>query len=148
MDKVKMQYEVGQRISREVTFDEESIREFARLAGDENPLHHDKELAARTRFRGLIASGTHSAAIMMSPLTAFTVQFGSVLGLEFSVKFRKPVRAGEHLHIEWEISEIEEKPSLEGSIVSFTGQVINNKGETVVSGFMKCLIMKSSGSLS
>ena len=143
-----MQCEVGQRISREVTFDEESIREFARLVGDENPLHHDKELAARTRFRGLIASGTHSAAVMMGPMTAFAVQFGSALGLEFSVKLKKPVRAGEHYRIEWEISKIEEKPSLKGSIVSFTGRVINNKGETMLSGFVKCLIMESTDSLS
>lgn len=136
-----MECVVGQRFSRDVTVDEESIREFARLVGDENPLHHDKELASLTRFGGLIASGTHSASIMMGAVAAFTAQFGPSLGLEFFVKLRKPVRAGERLHIEWEVSAIEKKPSLGGSIVSFTGRVINNKGETAVSGSAKGLVM-------
>lgn len=143
-----MECVVGQRFSRDVTFDEKSIREFARLAGDENPLHYNAELASRTRFGGLIASGTHSAAIMMGAVSAFSARFGPALGLEFSVKLRRPVRAGECLHIEWEVSAIEEKPKLGGSIVSFTGRVINNKGETAVSGFAKGLLFPRVDSLS
>lgn len=148
MEKAKVECVVGQRFSRDITFDEESIREFARLAGDENPLHYNTELASRTRFGGLIASGTHSAAIMMGAVAAFSARFGPALGLEFSVKLKRPVRAGERLHIEWEVSAIEEKPSLGGSIVSFTGRVINNKGETAVSGFAKGLLLPGVDSLS
>ena len=142
-----MECVVGQRFSRDVTFDEESIREFARMVGDKNQLHHDKEMASRTRFGGLIASGTHSAAIMMGVVTAFSAQFGPSLGLEFSVMLRKPIRAGERLHIEWEVSAIEKKPSLGGSVVSFTGRMINNKDETAVSGFVKGLLMMEDDSL-
>lgn len=143
-----MECVVGQRFSRDVTIDDQSIREFARLVGDENPLHHDKELASLTRFGGLIASGTHSASVMMGAMAAFTVQFGPSLGLEFSVKLRKPVLAGEHLRIEWEILAIERNSFLGGRVVSFNGRLINNKGETVVSGFAKGLIMANADAFS
>ena len=139
---------VGQRFSRDVTVNQESIREFARLVGDENPLHHDKGLAALTRFGGLIASGTHSASIMMGAVAAFTAQFGPSLGLEYSVKLRKPVRAGERLRIEWEVSAIERNPLLGGRVVSFNGRLINDKDETVVSGFAKGLIMANADAFS
>ncbi|HSC22862.1 MAG TPA: MaoC family dehydratase, partial [Casimicrobiaceae bacterium] len=56
---------VGARASRRVTFDAGSIRRFASLCGDHNPLHHDERAAAQGPFGTLIASGPHVVALMM-----------------------------------------------------------------------------------
>ncbi len=49
---------VGEIFERIVTFDEQGARTFATLVGDFNPLHHDDEFARKSRFGGLIISGT------------------------------------------------------------------------------------------
>jgi acyl dehydratase len=46
------------------TFTEENIIAFAR-ANDPQPFHLDKEAAERSPYRGLIASGWHTAAVWM-----------------------------------------------------------------------------------
>ena len=56
---------VGERFSRRVTLDADSIRTFASLCGDHNPLHHDAQAAAAGPFGALIASGPHVVALMM-----------------------------------------------------------------------------------
>ena len=50
----------GERFSREHIFSVGEAIAFALAAGDDNPLHHDAEFAARTRFGQLIVSDTQS----------------------------------------------------------------------------------------
>jgi acyl dehydratase len=40
-----------ERFSSEVTLSPETVVSFANAAGDNNPIHHDPEFAATTRFR-------------------------------------------------------------------------------------------------
>jgi len=54
-----------QRFSSRELLTLDSVSRFARAAGDENPLHHAADCAARTRFRGSIASGPHTSALLM-----------------------------------------------------------------------------------
>ncbi len=58
-----------ERFSSEVTLNPTLVSEFAKAAGDFNPMHHDPEFAANTRFKKLIASGTHTTALLLG-LTA------------------------------------------------------------------------------
>ena len=51
-----MDLEVGQTASRELTVTAETVRKYAEVTGDYNPLHFDEEFAQKTRFGGLIAS--------------------------------------------------------------------------------------------
>src|SRR4030067_3150938 len=53
---------VGERFTEEARFSKEEIAEFARLAGDFNPLHHDEEFARANRFQGIIACGPQTAS--------------------------------------------------------------------------------------
>jgi acyl dehydratase len=48
---------VGQTASRELTVTSDTVRSFAELTGDFNPLHFDEAFANGTRFKGLIAQG-------------------------------------------------------------------------------------------
>jgi len=119
---------IGERFSRRVTFDADSIRRFAESCGDANPLHHDEAAAARSPFGTLIASGPQTAALMMGLNATFFCARYDALGLGFQFRFVKAVPAGATLTLEWTIRGSERKPSLAGHIVSVTGRAFDDDG--------------------
>lgn len=132
MTAVQPPVRVGDRFEREVTLDEASIAAFATAAGDANPLHHDREVAARSRFGGLIASGPQTSSLLLGLCATWFTARGESVGLEFTFRFRKAVRTGESLHLAWHIVAIEPKPSLKGDLVSIEGRAINSAGDVVL----------------
>jgi acyl dehydratase len=114
---------IGDRITAEKRLDKATISEFARLCGDNNPLHHDEAYARASRFGGIIACGPHLSSLLMGMVaTHFSRDIASV-GLEFGFRFRKAVPADEHLNLSWEVIAIEQKPSLGGELVSLEGKI-------------------------
>jgi len=124
---------VGERFSRRVTFDAASIRTFATLCGDHNPLHHDPDAAAAGPFGALIASGPHVVALMMGLDATFLSSRGDALGLGFEFRFDKAVREGAALTLEWTVTGAAPKASLAGHIVSVEGRAVDDAGITYVS---------------
>jgi acyl dehydratase len=86
---------VGARITGEVALSLEEIAQFARLSGDLNPLHHDEQYAAQTRFGGVIVSGPQFTSLMMGLTATYFSQETAMPGLEFTFHFRKAVKVGE-----------------------------------------------------
>ena len=74
--------------------DRETIRRYAELTADYNPIHVDPEFAATTPMRGVIAHGTLSMNLL---LQAIAETFGpeALAGAELDVRFLKPVREGD-----------------------------------------------------
>ena len=126
--------EIGARFVRRVTFDADSIRAFAELCGDHNPLHHDDALAAAGPFGTLIASGPHVTALMMGLDATFFTRDHEALGLGFEFRFVRAVPAGVTLTLEWAVASVEPKASLEGDIVVVDGRAIDDEGNVYVSG--------------
>src|ERR1044071_5424880 len=94
------------RFSREITLTPQSVAEYARAAGDTNPIHFDEAFAAATRYRRLIASGTQTTALLLG-LTADQFSKGtSMVGLEYWVRFRRPVFADETIRLAWLIIKV------------------------------------------
>ena len=137
---------VGARFTRRATFDAESIRRFASLCGDENPLHHDLQAAAASPFGTLIASGPHVAALMMGLDATFLSRRHDALGLGFEFRFVKVVPAGSDLMLEWTITAIDPKPSLRGDIVSVEGRAIDDAGRVYVTASGRNLVRGPGGS--
>ena len=131
---------VGAQASRRVTFDAESIRRFATLSGDHNPLHHDERAAAAGPFGTLIASGPHVVALMMGLDATFLSQRDLALGLGFEFRFVKAVPAGTTLSLEWTVSGIEHKASLAGDIVSVEGRAVDDAGTVYVTATGRNLV--------
>ena len=131
---------IGERFSRKVTFDADSIRSFATLCGDANPLHHDEAAAARGRFGTLIASGPQTAALMMGLNATYFCERFDALGLGFSFRFVKAVPAGSSLTLEWTIVRSEHKPALRGYIVSVDGRAVDDDGVVFVTASGENLI--------
>lgn len=94
---------VGDKFSKTHTFNEDQVRAFAIEAGDTNPLHHDTEVAAASRYKKLIVSGTHSTALVLGLTASHFSKNYSVVGVSFSVEFHRPVFADATVQIEWEV---------------------------------------------
>ena len=131
---------VGARASRRVMFDAESIRRFAMLSGDHNPLHHDERTAAAGPFGTLIASGPHVVALMMGLDASFLSRDAEALGLGFEFRFVKAVPAGTELTLEWTITGIEYKASLDGDVVSVEGRAVDDAGIAYVTATGRNLV--------
>ena len=131
---------VGERFARRAILDADSIRDFARLCGDHNPLHHDTQVAAAGPFGTLIASGPHVAALMMGLDATFLSQHALALGLGFEFRFVKAVPAGLELTLEWTITGVDYKPSLAGHIVSVDGRAIDDAGAVYVTATGRNLV--------
>ncbi len=76
------------------TITESDIVLFCGISGDTNPLHLNKEYAARTRFRGVIAHGMLPASLISAVLGTKLPGPGAVY-VSQNCRFRAPVRAGD-----------------------------------------------------
>jgi acyl dehydratase len=124
---------VGDTFQKTVTLDAAAIKQFAIAAGDHNPLHHNETLAAQSRFGGLIASGTHSSALILGVIASYLSERWPSLGLGFSVRLKKAVRAGETLTVSGRVVSITPKPSLKGDLAVIEAEMRNADGQAAVS---------------
>ena len=113
---------------------EAEILAFARQY-DPQPMHTDPDFAARTPFRGLIASGWHSCAMFMRLQADAMLKESSAIaspGVD-GIRWLRPVRAGDVLRAEAEVVEI--APSRRRSdrgLVKHDCKVFNQKDELVM----------------
>ena len=99
---------VGQRFvtaSHFLTVDE--IKTFA-SAYDPQPFHTDAEAAKDSFFKGLAASGWHTAAMTMRLMVDGEFKpAGGILGVGFEeLSWPRPVRPGDELHAKSEVLEV------------------------------------------
>ena len=121
-----------ERFSSTVTLTPARASEFARAAGDENPIHHDENYAAQTRFGRPVASGTQTTAHLMALTASHFSKTGPMVGLEFWFKFRRPVFADETISLEWLVVQVKENARLGGDVVELRGRARNAEGVTAV----------------
>lgn len=128
------------RFSSQVTLTPESVADFARGVGDLNPVHHDPEYAAGTRFGRRIASGTQTTALLLALTATHFSRHGAMLGLEYWVRFRRAVYADETIRLEWLVVSVREAPKLNGHIVDLRGRVVNEAGVTALGAKGRVLV--------
>ena len=98
---------VGRRfVTKTHALDEAQIKAFA-AQFDPQPFHLDDELARRTLFGGLAASGWHTAAITMRLLVEHGLPLAEgIISSGGEMRWPKPTRPGDVLHVECEIVEV------------------------------------------
>lgn len=132
--------EIGETFSQQITLTEAEIGDFARRCGDMNPLHHDRDYAAKTRFTRILACGPHYTSLLMGLAATHFSKQGAMLGLEFNFNFRRPVLADDTITLEWEVSDVLNKDSLGGELIGLTGKITNHLDKVVLSATGKVLV--------
>lgn len=124
---------LGMRFKSEtVKISEEDIKQFA-ARFDPQPFHLDDEAAKQTIFRGLAASGWHTAAIAMS-LAVQIRPFGPhpLIGLGVDgLRWMLPVRPGDSLHLEGEVVGLTPSRTKPQGVALVKWTLYNQNGEPV-----------------
>lgn len=107
-------------------------RQFDRL-----PFHLDEAAAAKTHFKGLVASGLHTlsvaASIVVDEFLAGAAMAGGA-GMN-NVRWTKPVRPGDEIAVHLTISRVESHPKqLRLGVVSTLLKVTTQDGSVVMTG--------------
>ena len=129
-----------ERFSSEVTLTPALVAAYAHAAGDSNPVHHDPEFAAASRYGRLIASGTHTTALLLGLTASHFSKKGSMLGLEFWVRFRRPVFADETVRLEWLVVKVTPNAKLQGEVVELRGRILGEDGATALGAKGRVLV--------
>jgi 3-hydroxybutyryl-CoA dehydratase len=121
---------VGHTASFTKTITSDDVAMFAKVSGDDQPLHLDAAFAARTRFKKPIAHGMLSAGLISAALgTKLAPEFVAVY-LSQQLRFRMPVNIGDTITADLEVTAVDS----EKRILTVRTDCLNQQGEAVVKG--------------
>lgn len=120
---------VGDRARRTRTVTAQDIVLFTAITGDRNPVHYDAELAAASRFGGIIVQGGVTSGLLNAVVAEDLPGPGSVF-LETSWAYLAPVRPGDTITAEVEVVEARaDKP-----VSRLRTTIVDQHGTTVLDG--------------
>lgn len=126
---------VGDALEISKQISEEDITKLIEISGDDNPLHTDEEFARRTIFKGRIAHGILSAALVSAALTKL---FGpGNLWLTQTIRYTFPVRIGDTVTAKLRITSIDAR-----GVATVETNVVNQDGRVVLEGTAESKIMR------
>jgi acyl dehydratase len=136
------EFELGDTVTTEehvVTAAE--IMAFARLSGDDNPMHTDPEYAKTHMFGQRVAHGL----LILSITSGLTWQLGfmqnTVLAFrDLEWKFSRPVFIGDRIRVEAQVHQRKAMPRLGGGAVIFEVRVLNQNDDIVQRGKWNVLV--------
>lgn len=125
----------GQRFagSARIRVEESRLKDFA-AEFDPQPFHLDESAASGSIFRGLAASGWHTAAITMRLLVDSDFKpAGGIVGAGFDeLRWPLPVRPGDELRVESEVLEVRQSKSRpEQGMAKVRTTTLNQDGKAV-----------------
>lgn len=145
MDRLYLEdLQVGQRFTSDTYLMEESrIKEFA-AEFDPQPFHLDEAAGRASVFKGLVASGWHTAAVAIRLLATGGLPIANgLIGFGGEIAWPKPTRPGDLLHIESEIVEIAPSRSKpQQGVVTVRSRMFNQNDEVVYLLTAKLLVFR------
>ena len=125
--------QVGDAATRSRLVTARDIELFTEISGDRNPLHYDAELAARSRFGGIVVQGGVSTAVLNAVVAEDLPGPGSVF-LQLDLRFLAPVRPGDVITGAVEVTSVRDDKPITGLDV----RVTRDDGVLAVSGTAVC----------
>jgi acyl dehydratase len=119
----------GDRAEITRVVEQDDIVAFVEAVGDYNPLHSDAAYAAGTPFRAPIAPGIYTAGLISAVIGTQLPGPGAIY-LSQSLKFVKPVKAGDRVTARVEVIEV----IRERNRIRLQTVCVNQRGEDVLSG--------------
>jgi acyl dehydratase len=135
---------LGQRFTSGLYhLDRDQIKAFA-ADFDPQPFHLDEMTAEHSLFRGLAASGWHTAAVTMRLLVTGGLPLAcGLIGLGVEIAWSKPVRPGDTLKVESEITGISPSTTKpDRGVVKVRSVTINQNGDQVQALTAKLLVFR------
>lgn len=139
-------FEAGQtyRGPSRIRIDKERIKAFA-AEFDPQPFHLDEKAASESIFRGLAASGWHTAALTMKLLVESDLKpAGGIVGAGFDdFRWPRPVRPGDELRVESEVLEVRPSKSRPNQgLIKVKTTTLNQNGEAVQLSIGNLIVMR------
>ncbi len=131
--------------SREYEMTLEEIKEFAHKYDPQ--VFHTNEEAAKDHpiFQGIAASGWHTSAVTMRLWTECFPTAHGLIGSESSLRWPRPARPGDRIHVEVEIVAVNpSKTKTDRGIVSYITQAKNQHGDVLLISTTKIVVFKKS----
>jgi acyl dehydratase len=119
----------GDRAEITRVVEQDDIAAFVDAVGDHNPVHSDPAYAAATPFKAPIAPGIFTAGLISAVIGTQLPGPGAIY-LSQSLKFVKPVKAGDVITARAEIVEV----LAERNRIRLQTVCVNQRGEEVLSG--------------
>ena len=137
-----MEVRVGQKARRSLEVTEATVRAYAEMTGDWNPLHFDEGFAARTKFGRRVAQGGITSGVL-NALVAMDLPGPGTVFMSQNLKFVAPVYIGDTITGEVEVLEVHPaKP-----VTRLRVRVERAAGETVLEGEAWCYTFSGEGAL-
>lgn len=121
--------QVGDYARRTRVVSARDIELFTEITGDRNPVHYDEELAAQSRFGGIVVQGGVTSGLLNALVAEQLPGPGSVF-LRTDWSYRAPVRPGDEITAEARVLEVrEDKP-----VSTLATMITNQDGVVVLDG--------------
>ncbi len=137
MDRSKVH--IGAKAKRHLTFGAADVEAYARITGDNNPLHFDEEFAAKTKFGRLVVHGGLTAGIL-NALVAEDLPGPGTVFMSQKLEYKAPVFIGDTIAGEVEVLSVHEtKP-----VTQLRATVTRQDGTVVLEGECWCYTFSAS----
>lgn len=123
---------LGQEFSSTRIFSKEDVFNFAKLSGDNNPIHVDDKFAEKSRFGKNIVHGILVASAISKVVGTEFPGYGSIY-MEQNLQFKKPVYIGECVNVNVKITDISKK------VLTLETNIYNQNKQCVILGTAKVL---------
>jgi acyl dehydratase len=121
--------EIGAIARRTRLVSRRDIELFTEISGDRNPIHYDEQVAAASRFGGLVVQGGVTSGLLNAVVAEDLPGPGSVF-LEVAWKFLAPVRPGDEITAEVTVTDARaDKP-----VTTLATRILNQDGVVVLDG--------------
>ena len=127
--------EIGMQKSFKIFISEDRLDDFAKLSGDDNPLHMNEEYASSTSFKKRVCSGMFLSSFF-SRLVGMYLPGKHALHISQSLNFVNPCFIGETITVEGKV--IDKSPATK--IIKLETTITNESGKRIIDGKAQVIV--------
>jgi len=130
-----VEIEIGMQKSFQVFISEGMLDDFAKLSGDDNPLHMNEEYASSTSFKKRVCSGMFLSSFF-SRLVGMYLPGKHALYISQSLNFINPCFIGEMITVEGKVTD--KSPATK--IIKLETTITNESGKRIIDGKAQVIV--------